>query len=163
MSNSNILSMLRSSLSEANCETSDSSCRIEYIHNVKRRIDCVVLLFGFLPRDAMLARYMCRCVCLSVRPPKAGLYRHDWTNRAGSWHESFLQPTLECVISQFGYLQKLRYFFLELYPKLWTWKISPRQVDRVVNNTRRRRRRRRSSLLTTPIRQSTSRGCLLQL
>ena len=36
-----------------------------------------------------------------------------------------------------------------------TPKISPRQVDRVVNNTRRRRRRRRSSLLTTPIRQST--------
>jgi len=35
-----------------------------------------------------------------------------------------------------------------------TPKISPRQVDRVVNNTR-RRRRLRSSLLTTPIRQST--------
>jgi len=31
-----------------------------------------------------------------------------------------------------------------------------------VNKTR-RRRRRRSSLLTTPIRQSTSRGCLLQV
>ena len=38
-------------------------------------------------------------------------------------------------------------------------KISPRQVGRVVNKTR-RRRRQRSSLLTTPIRQSTSRGCL---
>ena len=35
------------------------------------------------------------------------------------------------------------------------------EFDRVVNNTR--RRRRRSSLLTTPIRQSTSRGCLLQV
>jgi len=35
---------------------------------------------------------------------------------------------------------------------------SPRQVDRVVNKTR-----RRSSLLTTPTRQSTSRGCLLQV
>ena len=34
------------------------------------------------------------------------------------------------------------------------------QVGRIVNNTR---RRRRSSLLTTPIRQSTSRGCLLQV
>ena len=30
-------------------------------------------------------------------------------------------------------------------PKLWTWKISPRQVDRVVSKTR-----RRSSLSTTP-------------
>jgi len=35
-------------------------------------------------------------------------------------------------------------------------------ILRVVNKTR-RRRRRRSSLLTTPIRQSTSRGCLLQV
>ena len=34
---------------------------------------------------------------------------------------------------------------LELCPELWTWKISPRQVDRVVNNTR-----QRPSLLTTP-------------
>ena len=33
-----------------------------------------------------------------------------------------------------------------------------RQVDRIVNKIR-----RRSSLLTTPIRQSTSRGCLLQV
>ena len=48
-------------------------------------------------------------------------------------------------------------------PKLRTWKISPRQVDRVVNKTRRRRRRQRSSLSTTPTRQSTSRGCLLQV
>ena len=35
------------------------------------------------------------------------------------------------------------------------------QVDRIVNNIG--RRRRRSSLLTTPIRQSTSRGFLLQV
>jgi len=66
-----------------------------------------------------------------------------------------------CVIRKFRYFQKLGYFHLKLCPKLRTWKISPRQVDRAVNNTR-RRRRRRSSLLTTPIRQSTSRGCLLQ-
>ena len=56
-----------------------------------------------------------------------------------------------------------RDFPLKLCPIFGLKKISPRQVDRVVNNTRRRRRRRRrSSLLTTPIRQSTSRGCLLQ-
>ena len=62
-----------------------------------------------------------------------------------------------CVIRKFRYLQKLGYFHLKLCSILRTWKISPRQVDLVVNNTR----RRRSSLLTTPIRQSTSRGCLL--
>ena len=44
----------------------------------------------------------------------------------------------------------LRYFPLELCHKLR--KISPRQVDRIVNKAR--RRRRRSSLLTTPMRQS---------
>ena len=44
----------------------------------------------------------------------------------------------------------LRYFPLELCHKLR--KISPRQVDRILNKTR--RRRRRSSLLTTPMRQS---------
>ena len=38
--------------------------------------------------------------------------------------------------------------------------ISPRQVDHVINKSR---RRRRSSLLTTPVRQLTSRGCLLQV
>jgi len=35
------------------------------------------------------------------------------------------------------------------------------KCDRVVNKTR--RRRQRSSLLTTPVRQPTSRGCLLQV
>jgi len=52
---------------------------------------------------------------------------------------------------------KLEYFHLELCPKLQSLKISPRQVDHVVNKTC----RRRSRLLTTPIRQSTSRGHLL--
>ena len=59
------------------------------------------------------------------------------------------------------YFQKYGVLSLEPCAKLWTLKISPQQVDRVVNKTR--RRRRRSSLLTTPIRQSTSGGCLLQV
>ena len=48
--------------------------------------------------------------------------------------------------------KKYGYFPLGLCPRLRTWKISPRQVDRVVNKTR-HRRRRRSSLLT-PIRRT---------
>ena len=44
-----------------------------------------------------------------------------------------------------GYLQKLGYFHLDLFPKLWTYKTSPRQVDSVVNKSR-----RRSSLWITP-------------
>jgi len=80
---------------------------------------------------------------------------NDWTNPAGFWHRSFLPSILHCLIRKFGYLQKLGYFPLEHYPKLWTW-IWPRQVDLIVNKTR-------SSLLLTPIRQSRSHGCLLQL
>ena len=47
-----------------------------------------------------------------------------------------------CIVRKFGYIHG--YFPLELWPKLRTYKISPRQVNRVVNKTR-----RRWSLLTT--------------
>jgi len=57
------------------------------------------------------------------------------------------QCDAECV---FFVLQKLGYFPLGCCPKLLTKKISPWQVDRVVNKTS-HRRRRRSCLLTTPI------------
>jgi len=113
----------------------------------------------------MLARYMLS-VCPSVRPSDTTRYCIETTGRIElvSWHVLFFPPIPLCVIRKYGYLQKLGYFFLGLCPNLRTSKISPLQVDRVVNNTR-RRRRRRSSLLTTPtfIRQSTSRGCLLQV
>jgi len=105
---------------------------------------------------AVFAVVVCPSVC-----HKPVLYRNDWTNRAGLWHRGFLPPVPHRVVRKYGYLQKLGFFPLRLCPKLRTSKISPRQLDRVVNKTR--RRRRRSSLLTTPIRQSTSRGCLLQV
>jgi len=109
---------------------------------------------------------MCCCHArLSVLPPvchKPVLCRNDWMNRAGFWRGGFLPPIPLCVVRKYGYLPKLGYFPLGLCPKLQTWKISPRRVDRVANNTL-RRRRRRSSSLTTPIRQSTSRGCLIQV
>jgi len=61
-----------------------------------------------------------------------------------------------CYKEMFGYLQKFGYFPLGLSQ-------TPdfKKFRHVVNKTR--RRRRRSSLLTTPLRQSTSRGCLLQV
>jgi len=90
----------------------------------------------FLPRDATLAPYMLSLhVHLSVRLSQADIVSKR-------------------LIRKYGYLQKLVYF-----PNTGL-KISPRQVDHVVNKIR-RRRHRRSSLLTTPIRQSTSRSCLL--
>ena len=110
--------------------------------------------------SAVFAVIVCPSVCPSVRHEPV-LYQKNWTNRAGFWHGGFLTPIPLCAVKKFGYLQKLRNFSLELCTKLRTQKISSRQVDRVVNKTR--RRRRRSSLLTTSIRQSTSRGCLLQV
>jgi len=102
----------------------------------------------------MLAPYsLSSCVCLSATKP------NRLTNRAGFWKEGFLPPIPHCIVRNFLVSPKLRYFPLELFPNSGQ-KISLRQVNRVVNN---KTHRRRSSLLTTPIRQSTNRGCLLQV
>ena len=62
-----------------------------------------------LPRNHMLARYMLSsCVRLSVCLSQAGMYRNDWTNRAG-------------FIRKFRYLQKSGHFPLGLCPKLRTF------------------------------------------
>ena len=100
-------------------------------------------------------------VCLPVCPSVTNRYCIERTGRIELFLARMLPstyPTLCC--KEIWVSPKLGYLPLELCAKLRTWKISPRQVDRVVNKTR---RRRRSSLLTTPIRQSTSRGCLLQV
>ena len=101
-----------------------------------------------LPRDAMLVRYMLSsCVRPSVCPSATltSWYWNETTGRIelvfGTWRLPSTYPTLcyrlnEIRVSPSGTLSWTR-----------TSKISPRQVDRVVNNTR---RRRRSSLLTTP-------------
>ena len=97
-------------------------------------------------------------VRLSVRH-RPVLYRNDRI-----WQEGFFSPIPHCVIREFGYLQKLRYFPLELRSKLRTRKFRlGESIALSVTRRRRRCRRRRSSLLTTPIRQSTSRGCFLQV
>ena len=126
------------------------------------------LLLLFCPASVLLLftarRYASavHAVVVSVYPcfrpsvcHKPLLCRNDWTNQAGflAWGRLSTRPILPHVIRKYGYLQKLGYSgTLSQTPDF-----SPRQVDRVVNKTR--RRRRRSSLLTTPIRQSTSRGC----
>jgi len=106
------------------------------------RCSKVCIVCTFLPHDAKLARYMLSvCVRLSVRHTHQTLHRNDWMNRA--WHESFLPPILLCY-EDIQVDPKIRALPPDLCRKLWTEKISPRQVDRVVNKTR-----RRSSLLTT--------------
>jgi len=76
------------------------------------------------------------CVCPSVRPSHAGIF-FETTGRIevvfGMW-AIFTYP-VQCFAKKLGYLCKYGYYPLELCPKLWTWKISPRQVDRVVNNS----------------------------
>ena len=119
--------------------------------------------FAFLPRDAMLVRYMLSSrVHLSVCH-KHVLYGTDWTNRAGFWHRGFVPPTAHTVLYVNTGNSKKNYgtFLWDFVPNSGLKKILRRQVDRVVNNAC--RRRRRLSLLTTPIRQSTSRVCLLQV
>jgi len=81
------------------------------------------------------------CLCKKIN---LAIKRGDKLNLF--WHGSFLPPILHCVIRRDSDIPlKCGYFPLELCPKLLTWKISPRQVNRVVNKIR-----RRSSLLTTP-------------
>ena len=63
----------------------------------------------------------------------------------------FLPPIPHGTVRKYGHLQKIGYFPLE------------RRSKSIALKKTRRRRRRRSSLLTTPIRQSTSRGYLLQV
>jgi len=110
----------------------------------------------FLPLDAILARYMLSSVCLSVCPSQAGIVskRQDESSWFLPRMLPSIYPTLYYREFWVAYLEKLWYFPLEL----WTYKNTPQHVDRVVNNTH-----RRSSLRTIPIRQSTSRGCLLHV
>jgi len=98
----------------------------------------------------MLARYrpmLSSCVRLSVR---LSVISRCCIETTGRIEVSF---STHCIIRKLGYLQKIRHFPLGLCPKLRNRKFK----------TCRRRLRRLSSLLTTPIRQSTSRGCLLQV
>jgi len=68
-------------------------------------------------------------VCVCVRLSQVGVLPKR-VNEPSFWHVSFLLPVLHCVKRKFDYLQKLGHFPLELCPKLWTLKISPRHIDR---------------------------------
>ena len=126
-----------------------------------------ICVIRFYRANTMLARYtlsscVCLSVCLSARLPQAGivLKRLDESSCFLAWGLPLTYPTLCC--REIWVSSKIMvYFPLGLCPNSRLKKIWPRQVDRVVNDTR-PRRPRQSSLLTTPIRQSTSRGCLLQ-
>jgi len=97
-------------------------------------------------------------VCMSVCLSQAGIVSKRL--EGSSWFLACrlpsICPTLFC--EEVRIPTKKRVLPSGTFSKLRTMKISPRQVDRVVNKTR-----RRSNLLTTPIRLSTSRGCLLHV
>ena len=118
----------------------------------------------FLPCDTVLARYLLSLrvrlsVCLSVTS-RCCIETRGRIELVLARRLSFTYPTL--CFKEIWVSPKITVLFF------WDFVPTPdlenfaTEVDRVVNNTR-RRRRRRSSLLTTPIRQSTSRGCLLQV
>ena len=62
-------------------------------------------------------------LCVRHKPV---LYRHDRKNPAGFGTEASTYSTLCYEEIPVAYLQKQVFFPLELYPKLWTLKISPR-------------------------------------
>ena len=64
----------------------------------------------FFPRDAVLATVLAMTTCLYLSVCVSGF-----------WIGTFLSPILDYVKRKFGYLQKQRYFFLELCSKLRTW------------------------------------------
>ena len=63
----------------------------------------------FLPRDAVLARYMLSS-CLTVCPSHGGIVLKRLDGLSRFWQQSFFRPLSNCVIRKFGYLQKLGYF-----------------------------------------------------
>jgi len=115
----------------------------------------------FTARRYAIARYLLSsCVRLSVRLSQAGIVSKRL--HESSWYlaRGFLPPIPRCVVEKFGYLQKNRVLPSGTLSQTSDLEISPRQVDRVVDNSS-------SSMFEfvgdTYIRQSTSRGCLLQV
>ena len=121
------------------------------------------LLLGFLPRDTMLARYMLSSrVRLSVHPSLTGIVSKRLDESSWFWHGGFLPPITRCVIRKYT-----------RSPNIWVLPFGTSfQTPDLENFATASRSRcqqhsslsyRRSSLLTTPVRQSTSRGCLPQV
>ena len=84
--------------------------------------------------------------------------KNDWTNRADLWQAGFFPPISHSVILKFLYLQKLQYFPLELCPETPDLKNFA-----MASQSHCQQYSLSISLLTTPIIQSMSRGCLLQI
>ena len=86
-----------------------------------------ILYYLLLPRDAMLAPYsLSLYVSLSVTS------QNDWRIEL-----VFLSTYPALCCKEILVSPKLGYFPLKLCPTLRTYKISPRQVDRVINKTHR--------------------------
>jgi len=89
----------------------------------------------------MLARHLLSsCVCLDICLSVTSRYCIKTTGRIelSFSMEASSHLIAHCVIRRFEYFRKQGYFPLiplKLCSKLWTWKISPRQVDRVVNES----------------------------
>ena len=69
-------------------------------------------------------------VCVCVRLSQVGVLLKRLNESSWFLDVSFLSSVLHCVERKFGYLQKQGHLPLELFPKLRTYKISPRYIDR---------------------------------
>ena len=92
---------------------------------------------GICCRPVSIRPSVCLSVCPFVRH-KPVLCQNDWTNRADfwQWHRGFFLPITHSVIRKFGYLQKIVYFPLELFPQLRTRKnFAPASRSRCQQNS----------------------------
>ena len=125
--------------------------------------DAALKVFFTAPRhaSAVYAVVACPSVRPSIRPSQAGIVSKRLDESSYSFsHGGFLPPIPHWLVRKFRLSPKVRVLPYETLSQTPDLKSFVTAVDRVVNKAR---RRRRSSLLTTPIRQSTSRGCLLQV
>jgi len=84
----------------------------------------------FCRRDAMLARVLAMALCLSVCLSQVGVLSKQMDEIICFFlvGGGFFRPVLHYLLRKFRYLQKQGY--LELFSKLWTYKILPRHIDR---------------------------------
>jgi len=120
--------------------------------NLERRVFGNISECQFLPHDAMVARSMLfhASVSLSVRPSVTSRIASKRLDES-SWFltRNFPSTCHTLCYKEIWVSPKIRARPSGISCQTATLKISPRQVDRVVNKTR--RRRRRPSLLTTPM------------
>ena len=113
-------------------------------------------LQDFFANDSSKTLYTLSYCHVSIRH-KPVLYWNDWKNRDGFWHGGFHPPVQHCATRKFRVLPS---WTLSQAQDLANFATASRSCCQQNSSSY---HHQRWSLLTTPIRQLTSRGCLLQV